>query len=107
MRTQWDEWTQASEGCYVLRTNVTGWTSEQLWQTYIQLTQAEAAFRIQKSDLDLARRARELTGCGFGQGCLLRQRSRQPQEPCFNAPHRAAEPQPDVLRSAKASARYE
>lgn len=53
VRTQWDEWAQASEGCYVLRTNVTDWTSEQLWQTYIQLTQAEAAFRIQKSDLAL------------------------------------------------------
>src|SRR4029450_188865 len=36
-----------------LRTNVTDWTSEQLWQAYIQLTQAEAAFRIQKSDLAL------------------------------------------------------
>lgn len=53
VRTQWDEWAQVSEGCYVLRTNVTDWTSEQLWQAYIQLTQAEAAFRIQKSDLAL------------------------------------------------------
>jgi transposase len=53
MRTSWDEWAQASEGCYVLRTNVTDWTSEQLWQAYTQLTQAEAAFRIQKSDLGL------------------------------------------------------
>ena len=53
VRSQWDEWAQASEGCYVLRTNVTDWTPEQLWQTYIQLPQAEAAFRIQKSDLAL------------------------------------------------------
>lgn len=53
VRTQWDEWAQVSEGCYVLRTNVTDWTPEQLWQAYIQLTQAEAAFRIQKSDLAL------------------------------------------------------
>ena len=53
VRTPWDEWAQVSEGCYVLRTNVTDWTSEQLWQAYIQLTQAEAAFRIQKSDLAL------------------------------------------------------
>jgi len=53
VRSQWDEWAQVSEGCYVLRTNVTDWTSEQLWQAYIQLTQAEAAFRIQKSDLAL------------------------------------------------------
>jgi transposase len=53
VRAQWDEWAQVSEGCYVLRTNVTDWSSEQLWQAYIQLTQAEAAFRIQKSDLAL------------------------------------------------------
>ena len=53
VRAAWDEWAQVSEGCYVLRTNVTDWTPEQLWQAYIQLTQAEAAFRIQKSDLAL------------------------------------------------------
>lgn len=51
VRSEWDEWAQASEGCYVLRTNVTGWTPEMLWSTYIQLTEAEAAFRIHKSDL--------------------------------------------------------
>ena len=27
------------------------WTDEELWKTYIQLTEAEAAFRIHKSDL--------------------------------------------------------
>lgn len=53
VRNDWDEWAQVSEGCYVLRTNVADWTPEQLWQAYIQLTQAEAAFRIQKSDLAL------------------------------------------------------
>jgi transposase len=53
VQAPWDEWAQVSEGCYVLRTNVTEWTPEQLWQAYIQLTQAEAAFRIQKSDLAL------------------------------------------------------
>ena len=37
----------------MLRTNVTDWTPEQLWQAYIQLTQVEAAFRIKKSDLAL------------------------------------------------------
>ena len=42
-----------SEGCYVLRTNVTDWTPEELWHTYIQLTEAEAAFRIHKSDLSI------------------------------------------------------
>ena len=53
VRSQWDEWAQVSEGCYVLRTNVSDWTPEQLWHAYIQLTQVEAAFRIQKSDLAL------------------------------------------------------
>jgi hypothetical protein len=40
-----------SEGCYLLRSNITDWKAEELWQAYIQLTQAEAAFRIQKRDL--------------------------------------------------------
>jgi transposase len=52
-RTEWDEWSRHSEGCYVLRSNVTAWTPEALWQTYVQLTEAEAAFRIQKSDLSI------------------------------------------------------
>jgi hypothetical protein len=50
---EWDEWARHSEGAYVLRTNITDWTPESLWQTYVQLTEAEAAFRIQKSDLSL------------------------------------------------------
>jgi len=44
-------WAELSEGCYLLRSNITGWEAEQLWQAYIQLTEAEAAFRIQKGDL--------------------------------------------------------
>jgi len=47
----WRDWATLSEGCYLLRTNVTDWEPEDLWQAYMQLTQAEAAFRIQKSDL--------------------------------------------------------
>ena len=42
-----------SEGCYLLRTNLADWTAKDLWKTYIQLTQAEAAFRTQKSELNL------------------------------------------------------
>ncbi|MGH8308890.1 MAG: IS1634 family transposase [Steroidobacteraceae bacterium] len=53
VRPEWDEWSRASEGAYVLRTNVRAWTPEQLWHTYIQLTEAEAAFRIHKSDLSI------------------------------------------------------
>jgi transposase len=47
----WREWARLSEGCYVLRSNVTDWTPEDLWRAYIQLTEAEAAFHIHKSDL--------------------------------------------------------
>ena len=50
-RPEWDEWAHHTQGCYVLRTNVHDWTPEALWRTYIQLTDAEAAFRIHKSDL--------------------------------------------------------
>jgi len=49
----WQDWARLSEGCYVLRSNVTDWTPEELWRAYIQLTEAEAAFRIQKTDLQL------------------------------------------------------
>ena len=49
----WREWARLSEGCYVLRSNVTDWTPEELWCAYIQLTEAEAAFRIHKTDLQL------------------------------------------------------
>ena len=44
---------QQRDGCYVLRTNVSDWTAEELWKAYIQLTEAEAAFRIQKDNLKL------------------------------------------------------
>jgi len=53
VRPEWDDWARWSEGCYVLRTNIADWSPEALWQTYIQLTDAEAAFRIQKSELAL------------------------------------------------------
>jgi transposase len=47
----WRQWASLSEGCYLLRSNVTDWTAEELWQAYMQLTEAEEAFRIHKSDL--------------------------------------------------------
>lgn len=50
---QWRDWAALSEGCYLLRSNVTDWSDEDLWRAYIQLTEAEAAFRIHKSDLRL------------------------------------------------------
>jgi transposase len=47
----WRAWAQLSEGCYLLRSNVSDWTNEELWRAYMQLTEAEGAFRIHKSDL--------------------------------------------------------
>jgi len=52
-RPEWDDWARWSEGCYVLRSNIPDWSPEELWRTYVQLTEAEAAFRIHKSDLSL------------------------------------------------------
>ena len=37
----------------MLRSNVNDWTHEELWQAYMQLTEAESAFRIQKCDLSI------------------------------------------------------
>jgi len=44
------QWAALKQGSYLLRTNVEG-EVEELWRSYIQLTEAEAAFRIEKSDL--------------------------------------------------------
>jgi transposase len=49
----WTEWAKRIEGTYVLRSNVNEWSAEELWRTYVQLCEAEAAFRIQKSDLNI------------------------------------------------------
>jgi transposase len=48
-----DDWAALSEGAYLLRSNITDWSDQQLWKAYIQLTQAEAAFRIQKDQLNM------------------------------------------------------
>jgi transposase len=49
----WQSWARLSEGCYLLRSNVSDWTAPELWRAYMQLTEAESAFRIHKSDLSL------------------------------------------------------
>jgi transposase len=46
-------WADRSAVCYLLRSNVSGWTDDELWRTYIQLTEAESAFRTRKSDLSI------------------------------------------------------
>jgi transposase len=48
---RWGEWRAMSEGCYLLRTNLTETDPAKLWKMYIQLTDAEWAFRITKDEL--------------------------------------------------------
>jgi transposase len=48
-----DDWAALSEGAYLLRSNIGDWSDQQLWKAYIQLTQAEAAFRMQKDQLNV------------------------------------------------------
>jgi transposase len=53
LNTSFDDWAAISEGAYLLRSNIEDWSDQQLWKAYIQLTQAEAAFRIQKDQLNV------------------------------------------------------
>ena len=50
-KPSFDAWAALSEGAYLLRSNIADWREDQLWKAYIQLTQAEAAFRIKKDQL--------------------------------------------------------
>jgi transposase len=50
---KWRDWAALSEGCYLLRTNISGKTPEGLWRTYIQLTDVEEVFRTEKSELNI------------------------------------------------------
>ena len=52
-REEWRDWSRLSEGCYMLKSNISDWSPEELWKAYIQLTEAEDAFRIQKNDLKI------------------------------------------------------
>jgi transposase len=47
----WSDWAALSEGCYLLRTNLNETDPAVLWKRYIQLTEAEWAFRIAKEEL--------------------------------------------------------
>jgi transposase len=51
--TRWSDWAALSEGCYLLRTNLTETDPATLWKQYIQLTEAEWAFRISKDELEI------------------------------------------------------
>lgn len=59
LRVAWElitdrrDWQELREGAYLLRTNLQGESASKLWQKYIQLTEAEAAFRALKSELSV------------------------------------------------------
>ena len=59
VRLQWKmkkdrkQWRELREGAYMLRTNLTADTAEELWSRYMQLTEAEASFRALKSELSI------------------------------------------------------
>ena len=50
------------DGAYLLLSDQTDWTAEQLWATYMQLTRAEEAFRAMKSNLLLRPMGHQLSG---------------------------------------------
>jgi transposase len=50
---EWARYANLTEGCYLLRTNVVDVDAATLWKQYIQLTEAEWAFRISKDELRL------------------------------------------------------
>lgn len=52
-RAERTAWAEHAHGAYLLRTNCTEKDPTKLWRYYIQLCQAEDAFRISKSDLSL------------------------------------------------------
>ncbi len=52
-KAELEEWAARADGAYLLRTNLTGRSAEELWRTYIGLTQIEDSFRIAKYDLGL------------------------------------------------------
>lgn len=59
LRIEWSakpgqqQWREAREGAYLLRTNLTAATASELWAKYMQLTEVEAAFRALKSELSI------------------------------------------------------
>jgi len=52
-RAERTAWAEQAHGAYLLRTNCPERDPVKLWRWYLQLTQAEDAFRISKSDLSL------------------------------------------------------
>jgi transposase len=46
-------WRESREGAYLLRTNLKAENAQELWAKYMQLTEAEASFRVLKSELSI------------------------------------------------------
>ena len=46
-------WRDLREGAYMLRTNLSAGSAEEFWSKYMQLTEAEACFRVLKSELSI------------------------------------------------------
>jgi transposase len=58
IRLEWQREPQSAQkdqhcGVYCLRTNLPDWSEEQLWNTYIMLTEIEATFRSLKTELGM------------------------------------------------------
>jgi transposase len=53
MKPERKAWRDLREGAYMLRTNLAAGSAEELWSQYMQLTEAEAAFRALKSELSI------------------------------------------------------
>jgi transposase len=47
------DWAEQANGAYILRTNLAEEDPAKLWKAYMHLTQAEKAFRMEKSDLGM------------------------------------------------------
>lgn len=78
-RPEWDDWAQHSEGAYVLRTNVHGWSEEERWRTDARLGRgepAEAAFRIHKTDLSIRPIWQQRAGFGTSPPAILEELAR-------------------------------
>ena len=68
----WRTWAESSEGCYMLRSNVTDWSPEELWRAYIQPPEPEYAFRIPPIRFEVAARpAPKAERCGGSHFGLL------------------------------------
>ena len=52
-KTELEAWAARADGAYLLRTNLTDRSAEELWRTYMGLVQIEDSFRIAKHDLGL------------------------------------------------------